>query len=148
MTSWFAIALNIRGTTLKKIICKTAAQRSWKKSYPKRKPEGVIAPRKIPKDTDVWLMSARWWTSLPEVNLFKRDNDETTRSVTISLAIGQGFNIVPPLQLANVYATLANGGTVYRPRLIKQLESSDGHIVKKYGPEKQGAANVREMPEP
>lgn len=62
---------------------------------------------------------------------------------TISLAIGQGYNLVTPIQLANVYATLANGGTVYRPRLIKQLESSDGHVVKVFQPEKQGVLPVR-----
>jgi len=55
---------------------------------------------------------------------------------TISISIGQGFNLVTPLQLVNVYATLANGGAVYRPRLVKQLESSDGLVVKVYGPEK------------
>ncbi|MBM4315485.1 MAG: penicillin-binding protein 2, partial [Deltaproteobacteria bacterium] len=55
---------------------------------------------------------------------------------TISVSIGQGFNLVTPLQLVNVYATLANGGTLYRPRLVKQLESSDGLVVKVYGPEK------------
>jgi penicillin-binding protein 2 len=62
---------------------------------------------------------------------------------TISLAIGQGFNLVTPLQLANAYATLANGGTLYRPRLVKQIESSDGHVVKVYPPEKQGVLPVR-----
>ena len=62
---------------------------------------------------------------------------------TISIAIGQGFNLVTPLQLANVYATLANGGTLYRPRLIKQLESSDGHVVKVFEPEKQGVLPVQ-----
>jgi penicillin-binding protein 2 len=55
---------------------------------------------------------------------------------TISLSIGQGFNLVTPLQLVNAYATLANGGTLYRPRLVKQLESSDGLVIKVYGPEK------------
>ena len=58
---------------------------------------------------------------------------------TISLSIGQGYNLVTPLQLANVYATLANGGTLYRPRLIKQLESAEGQVLKAYGPEKMGA---------
>lgn len=57
---------------------------------------------------------------------------------TISIAIGQGFNLVTPLQLANVYATLGNGGTLYRPRLVKQLESSGGHVIKEYRPEKLG----------
>jgi penicillin-binding protein 2 len=62
---------------------------------------------------------------------------------TISLAIGQGYNLVTPIQLANVYATLANGGTLYRPRLVKQLESSDGHVVKVFQPEKLGVLPVR-----
>ncbi|MDO9230470.1 MAG: penicillin-binding protein 2 [Syntrophales bacterium] len=62
---------------------------------------------------------------------------------TISIAIGQGYNLVTPIQLANVYAALANGGTLYRPRLIKQLESSDGHVVKVFQPEKQGVLPVR-----
>jgi penicillin-binding protein 2 len=62
---------------------------------------------------------------------------------TISLSIGQGYNLVTPLQLANAYATLANGGTLYRPRLVKQLESSDGHVVKVFQPEKQGVLPVR-----
>jgi penicillin-binding protein 2 len=62
---------------------------------------------------------------------------------TISLAIGQGYNLVTPLQLANLYAVLANGGTLYRPRLVKQLESSDGHVVKVFQPEKQGVLPVR-----
>jgi penicillin-binding protein 2 len=58
---------------------------------------------------------------------------------TISTSIGQGFNLVTPLQLAQVYATLGNGGTLYRPRLVKQLESAGGHVVKEYGPVKLGA---------
>ena len=62
---------------------------------------------------------------------------------TISLAIGQGFNLVTPIQLANAYATVANGGTLYRPRLVKQLESLDGHVVKVFQPEKQGVLPVR-----
>jgi penicillin-binding protein 2 len=62
---------------------------------------------------------------------------------TISLSIGQGFNLVTPLQLANMYATLGNGGTLYRPRLVKQLESSDRRVVKVFGPEKMGVLPVR-----
>lgn len=64
------------------------------------------------------------------------------RGETISIAIGQGFNLVTPIQLANAFAALANGGTLYRPRLLKQLESSDGRILKVFPPEKQGTLPV------
>jgi len=37
---------------------------------------------------------------------------------TIIAGIGQGFNVVTPVQLANAVATLSNGGTRYKPRLL------------------------------
>lgn len=38
---------------------------------------------------------------------------------TCNLSIGQGALVVSPLQMANMTATLANGGKVYRPRLVR-----------------------------
>ena len=55
---------------------------------------------------------------------------------TLSVAIGQGYVTVTPLQLVNMMATLANGGTLFRPRLVNKIESVDGAIVREYGPEK------------
>lgn len=37
---------------------------------------------------------------------------------TVIAGIGQGFNVVTPVQLANATATLANGGTRFEPRLL------------------------------
>ena len=45
---------------------------------------------------------------------------------TVSASIGQGFNLATPIQLAQAFATFANGGTVYRPHVIKYIESWDG----------------------
>ncbi len=55
---------------------------------------------------------------------------------TVSVAIGQGYVTVTPLQLANMMATVANGGTLYRPRIVSKVESVNTGIVREYGPEK------------
>jgi penicillin-binding protein 2 len=57
---------------------------------------------------------------------------------TISIAIGQGYDLVTPLQLVNAYSAFANGGTVWRPRLIKRIESIDGKTYKEFPPVKTG----------
>ncbi|MGE5598921.1 MAG: penicillin-binding protein 2, partial [Bacteroidota bacterium] len=40
---------------------------------------------------------------------------------TMDFAIGQGFLNMTPLQLASVYMALANGGTIYRPSLVRAV---------------------------
>jgi penicillin-binding protein 2 len=51
--------------------------------------------------------------------------------------IGQGAVTVSPLQLAVAYAALANGGTVYEPRIAKAIVSPTGQLVKKIKPKVQ-----------
>ena len=41
---------------------------------------------------------------------------------TISVGIGQGYNLVTPLQLAAATATLANNGIAHRPHLVKKIQ--------------------------
>jgi penicillin-binding protein 2 len=62
---------------------------------------------------------------------------------TIPVSIGQGFNLVTPLQLATAYSALANGGTLYRPRVVKQIETVDGQVVKAFPPQKNGDLGLR-----
>jgi penicillin-binding protein 2 len=52
----------------------------------------------------------------------------------VDAAIGQGYVSVTPLQLANAYAALANGGTLYSPRIGQALLSPDGKVVQKITP--------------
>lgn len=49
----------------------------------------------------------------------------------VNFSIGQGDVLVTPLQLANAYAALANGGTLRAPRIAKALVRPDGTLVKK-----------------
>ncbi len=52
----------------------------------------------------------------------------------IIASIGQGYVGVTPLQLANAYAALANGGTLYSPRIGEALVSPSGKVVEKINP--------------
>ena len=51
-------------------------------------------------------------------------------SETISVAIGQGPLVVTPLQTAVMMAAIANGGTIYRPHVVRMIERTkpDGSI--------------------
>jgi len=49
-------------------------------------------------------------------------------------AIGQGYVTVTPVQLADAYVALANGGTLYSPRIGEALVSSSGQVVRKINP--------------
>lgn len=42
---------------------------------------------------------------------------------TVSVGIGQGYNLVTPLQLAFATATLANNGVAFKPHLVKEVQS-------------------------
>jgi penicillin-binding protein 2 len=56
----------------------------------------------------------------------------------VNFAIGQGDTIVTPLQLTRAYAAIANGGTLWEPRIAKAIVSPDGTVLKKFQPEKAG----------
>ncbi|MBI5006493.1 MAG: penicillin-binding protein 2 [Nitrosomonadales bacterium] len=45
---------------------------------------------------------------------------------TVSAGIGQGYNLVTPLQLAFATATLANDGVAFQPHLVKEIRRSRG----------------------
>ncbi|MEE8205015.1 MAG: penicillin-binding protein 2 [Dehalococcoidales bacterium] len=62
---------------------------------------------------------------------------------TISLAIGQGYLGVTPLQLANLAAVAANSGTLYRPYLVKRIVSAGGQVERVFHPEVLGKVNLK-----
>ena len=56
---------------------------------------------------------------------FERIREGWSDGDTANLCIGQGEVSVTPLQMAVVYSTIANGGTVYWPRLVSRIEPQD-----------------------
>ncbi|OFZ70298.1 MAG: penicillin-binding protein 2 [Betaproteobacteria bacterium RBG_16_58_11] len=48
---------------------------------------------------------------------------------TVSVGIGQGYNLATPLQLAVATATIANSGTQMRPQLVRQIENSKTNVI-------------------
>ncbi len=55
-------------------------------------------------------------------------NDSWRDGDTCNLSIGQGALLVTPIQLAMHAATLANGGTLWRPRLVLRMVRADGTV--------------------
>lgn len=53
---------------------------------------------------------------------------------TLLATIGQGATTVNVLQLALAYGALANGGTLYRPQVVRSIETSDGTVVQEFPP--------------
>ena len=68
----------------------------------------------------------------------RRYNEPWQSGETLSIAIGQGFNLVTPLQMAVFMAAVGNGGTLYRPRIVKTIETGSGKIIKKIDPQING----------
>ena len=63
---------------------------------------------------------------------------------TLSVAIGQGFDLVTPIQMLSLISTVANGGIRYKPLVVRRIESSDGSLVKKQVPVPLGRLSVSE----
>jgi penicillin-binding protein 2 len=61
---------------------------------------------------------------------------------TLSIAIGQGYDLVTPIQMAVLTAAVANGGTVYRPQLVKRLVSAQGVVLREFPPLRIHQANI------
>ena len=59
-----------------------------------------------------------------------------------NFAIGQGDTIVTPLQLARAYAALANGGTLYAPRVGKAIVGPDGSVIERIEPKAVGTVDL------
>jgi len=55
---------------------------------------------------------------------------------TVICSIGQGYVLATPLQLAAMTAAVANGGTVWKPQVVKHIQNLQGDVIMTPTPEK------------
>jgi cell division protein FtsI/penicillin-binding protein 2 len=75
---------------------------------------------------------------IPDRTWFKEEQSKETGRVRdgpwvggdlMDIAVGQGAVLTTPLQLANGFAAMVNGGTVWQPRVVSQIVDSDGEVI-------------------
>lgn len=64
---------------------------------------------------------------------------------TLSVAIGQGYNLVTPLQMAVAISAIANGGARYQPLVLHHARRADGGVVQRREPRIVGRLPVSEQ---
>jgi penicillin-binding protein 2 len=65
----------------------------------------------------------------------KNSPDGYRHGFALNTVIGQGDTLTTPLQIAMAYVALANGGTLYKPRLIKEIRTREGEVLFDYPPQ-------------
>ncbi|MFQ5898336.1 MAG: penicillin-binding protein 2 [Candidatus Methylomirabilia bacterium] len=80
-------------------------------------PTGIALPGEKPG-----LVPSRKWKR-------KRFGEPWRPGETANVSIGQGHVLVTPLQIARLMAAVANGGVLWRPRLVQHVERADGTLV-------------------
>jgi penicillin-binding protein 2 len=75
---------------------------------------------------------ANFYTALDKENC--ADGFRWREGDALNAAIGQGDTAVTPLQMAMVYSAIANGGTVYQPRVIKGVIGPEGKVLEDFAP--------------
>ena len=98
--------------------------------YAKRFGLGDLAGVDLPNEKKGLVPTKAW--------KLKKKKEAWQMGETISISIGQGFNLITTLQLANAYAAFANGGTLWRPYLVKKIDAPDGKTYKDFPPVKKG----------
>ena len=53
----------------------------------------------------------------------------------VNFSIGQGDTLLTPIQMVQLYAAIANGGTIYKPEVARAVIKSNGAVVKEFTPE-------------
>ncbi|MEU9107647.1 penicillin-binding protein 2 [Streptomyces xanthophaeus] len=89
---------------------------------------------------DAWCRDGKKNGSFAEKIAYEncRQGNQLREGDAINYSIGQGDTLVTPIQMASVYAAIANGGTLHQPSVGKAVVSADGTSVQEIAPKEQG----------
>jgi penicillin-binding protein 2 len=59
----------------------------------------------------------------------ERTGTSWQRGETLSVAIGQGYNLTTPLQMLVLISAVANGGIIHKPQILERVATSNGDVV-------------------
>jgi penicillin-binding protein 2 len=80
---------------------------------------------------------------LPNPQPRKRGQSGWSAGNTVVASIGQGQVVTSPMQLLAMVSAIANGGTLYRPWVVRKVTSLSGEILEQYEPEAVRQVSVR-----
>jgi penicillin-binding protein 2 len=66
------------------------------------------------------------------------DGDKIRAGDAVNFSIGQGDTVITPIKEVQIYAAIANGGTIWKPTIAKAIVKTDGTVVKTFTKEKLG----------
>jgi penicillin-binding protein 2 len=66
------------------------------------------------------------------------DGDKIRAGDAVNFSIGQGDTVITPIKEVQIYAAIANGGTIWKPTIAKAIVKTDGTVVKTFAKEKLG----------
>ena len=101
----------------------------WAKQYGFGSPTGIDLPDEV--------------AGIVPTNQWKLDvlGEPIFPGETYQAGIGQGYDVVTPIQLINAYAALANGGKLYQPQIVRDIVGPDGIR----GPRRSSRSLIRKM---
>ena len=67
------------------------------------------------------------------------DGDKIRAGDAVNFSIGQGDTVITPVKLAQMYAAIANGGTIWKPTIAKAIVKTDGTVGKAIEKDKLGS---------
>lgn len=103
------------------------ALQKWARRFGFGQRSGIDLPSEIEGRVPDRKWKKKWYKYSPE-NQVWLPGDE------VNLSIGQGDLLVTPLQIANAYSAIANGGTLFQPQIVKSILSYNGKTAYSFKP--------------